>query len=83
MSVLESFDQWKSFLAERVNQAQQMGMKTGTIANVAYQIGDYLAVEVDPQNREERLLQELWKVADENEQKAMANLMVKLVQEER
>lgn len=79
MTVLDSFEQWKSFLAERVDQAHRMGMNNDSISNVAYQLGDYLAAEVDPQNREERLLQELWKVADDQEQKTMANLMVKLV----
>jgi hypothetical protein len=79
MSVLDSFDQWKGFLAQRVNQAHSMGMNNNAISNVAYQLGDYLAAEVDPQNREERLLQELWKVADDQEQQTMANLMVKLV----
>jgi hypothetical protein len=79
MSVLDSFEQWKGFLATRVDQAHKMGMSNDAISNVAYQIGDYLAAEVDPKNREERVLQELWKVADDQEQKTMASLMVKLV----
>lgn len=52
------------------------------ISDIAYQIGDYLAKQVDPKNPEERLLADLWKVADEQEQHAIANMMVKLVQQQ-
>jgi hypothetical protein len=80
MSVLDSFEQWKSFLGERLEQAQQQGMNREAISDIAYQIGDYLAKQVDPKNPEERVLADLWNVADEQEQHAIANAMVKLVQ---
>ncbi|WP_044893704.1 DUF3243 domain-containing protein [Bacillus alveayuensis] len=80
MSVLDNFEQWKSFLSERLDQAQQQGMNRQVISDIAYQIGDYLAKQVDPKNPEERVLADLWNVADEQEQHAIANAMVKLVQ---
>jgi hypothetical protein len=80
MSVLDNFEQWKSFLGERLEQAQQQGMNREAISDIAYQIGDYLAKQVDPKNPEERVLADLWNVADEQEQHAIANAMVKLVQ---
>ncbi len=79
MSVLKNFSQWKQFLNERIDQAQAAGINDQTIQNIAYQIGDYLAKNVDPENNEERLLKELWDVGNENEQKMLAGLMVKLV----
>ncbi|RAL26371.1 DUF3243 domain-containing protein [Thermoflavimicrobium daqui] len=79
MSVLENFQEWKNFLSERVNQAQGLGMDQNTISDLAYQLGDYLAKDVDPKNEQERLLQELWSVASEEEQKTIAGLMVKMV----
>jgi hypothetical protein len=82
MSVLDNFEQWKDFLANRLEQAQQQGLSQQVISDVAYQIGDYLAKQVDPKNPEERLLADLWKVADEQEQHAIANMMVKLVQQQ-
>ncbi|BDG47982.1 MULTISPECIES: DUF3243 domain-containing protein [Parageobacillus] len=81
MSVLDNFEQWKDFLADRLQQAQQQGLSQQVIADVAYQIGDYLAKQVDPKNSEERLLADLWSVADEQEQHAIANMMIKLVQQ--
>ena len=81
MSVLDNFEQWKDFLAYRLQQAQQQGLSQQVISDVAYQLGDYLAKQVDPKNPEERLLADLWSVADEQEQHAIANMMVKLVQQ--
>ncbi|HZG14622.1 MAG TPA: DUF3243 domain-containing protein [Candidatus Bathyarchaeia archaeon] len=80
MSVLDNFGDWKEFLGDRVNQAKQSGMESETITNVAYQIGDYLAAKVDPKNDQERLLKQLWEAGDEEQQRALASLMVKLVQ---
>lgn len=79
MSVMDNFEEWKSFLEDRVNQARGMGMSDQTIKDVAYAIGDYLAQEIDPENREQRLLKELWDVSSEEEQQTLAGIMVKLV----
>ena len=82
MSVLDNFEQWKDFLADRLHQGQQEGMDSNTINEIAYQIGDYLAAQVEPKNNEERLLKQLWDNSTEEEQHVLANLMVKLVQNE-
>lgn len=79
-TILETFDKWKQFLAERVNQAQKAGMNDETISKLAFQIGEFLDDKVDPENREERLLKELWDVGNEEERKTLAGLMVKLVE---
>ncbi|HEX7057875.1 MAG TPA: DUF3243 domain-containing protein [Bacilli bacterium] len=79
-TVLETFDKWKSFLKERVNAAQNKGMSEDTITNLATEIGDFLSNHVDPENKEQRLLKELWDVADATEQKTIARLMIKLVE---
>jgi hypothetical protein len=80
MSVLDNWQQWKDFLGERLDQAESEGMNKGVINDLAYQIGDYLAAQVDPKNEQERILSDLWSVASEDEQRAIANMMVKLVQ---
>lgn len=55
-------------------------MTEPVINEVAYQVGEYLAEQVDPKNEQERVLADLWNVASEEEQHAIANMMVKLVQ---
>ena len=83
MSVLDNFNDWKSFLNQRVDQAQQMGMDDKTISNLAYQIGDYLAAQVDPKNNEERLLKDLWEASNEQQQEILAQVMVNYVDKQR
>lgn len=80
MSVLDDFESWKGFLANKLDQAKQQGMSDHTISNVAQEVGDYLAQSVDVKNDEAAVLRELWNAASENEQQAIANTMVKLVQ---
>lgn len=80
MSVLDNWNQWKDFLGDRLNQAKSEGMSQDVITDMAYQVGDYLAKQVDPKNEQERVLADLWSVASPEEQHAIANMMVKLVQ---
>jgi hypothetical protein len=80
MSVLDNWQQWKDFLGDRLNQAESEGMSNGVINDLAYQIGDYLSNQVEPKNDQERILADLWSVANNEEQHAIANMMVKLVQ---
>lgn len=82
MSVLENFDSWKSFLGDRLHQAEGQGMKQEAASDLAYEIGNYLANSVDAKNDQEAVLRDLWNVADEKEQHTIANMMVKLVQNE-
>jgi hypothetical protein len=80
MSVLDNWDQWKNFLGDRLNQAESQGMSQDTLNQLAGQVGDYLAGQVEPKNEQEKVLSDLWSVANEQEQQAIATVMVKLVQ---
>ncbi|MBO8176601.1 MAG: DUF3243 domain-containing protein [Bacillus sp. (in: Bacteria)] len=80
MSVLDNWQQWKHFLGDRLDQAEKAGMSEQVISDLAYQIGDYLANKVQPKNEQEKVLADLWSVASEQEQHALANMMVRLVQ---
>lgn len=80
MSVLDDFSTWKAFLANKLEQAKDHGMSNDAITNVAQHVGDYLSSHVEPENKEERMLQELWQAASKEEQEALASTMIKLVQ---
>jgi len=80
MGILNNFGDWMGFLKDRVAQAQGAGLDQQTIQSVAHQIGDYLAAEVEPRTPEQKLLKEMWQVANEQEQQAIANVVVKIVQ---
>lgn len=79
MPQTQGFEEWKSFLSDRVQKAQNVGMNEQTIADIAYQMGDYLAKDIDPGSHEERLLKEMWDVCSEDEQRVLASIMVKMV----
>lgn len=77
--VLESFEKWKDFLSKQVNQAKSAGASENSIANAATRIGNFLADKVDPKNREERLLKELWDKGNQEERHALASMITKMV----
>lgn len=77
--VLESFEQWKQFLSQQVNQAKSAGASEQNITNAAAGIGQFLANKVDPRNREQRLLKELWDAGSQDEKQALAALVTKMV----
>ncbi|WP_199623376.1 DUF3243 domain-containing protein [Paenibacillus alkalitolerans] len=78
-TVLSTYDKWKQFLGERVQNARAAGMSESTIKKLATEIGDFLSKNVDPKNDEERVLKEMWDVSDENERNVMAGIMMKMV----
>lgn len=79
MEVMQSFEQWKEFLAKNVRVARQAGTSPQDLVDAATRIGEFLAQNVNPQNREQRLLQEMWKVADEGEKRAIASCITKML----
>ncbi|BDH61211.1 hypothetical protein CD30_07020 [Ureibacillus massiliensis 4400831 = CIP 108448 = CCUG 49529] len=83
MALLENWEKWTSFLGQQVENAQETGMSKKMIENTAVQIGNYLAKNVDPKNEQERVLSDLWGVASDDEKHALANCVVKLVQQHR
>lgn len=77
---LGEWDKWKHTLAKAVNLGQTVGLSEKTIDNIAYRVGNMLSASVDPENREQRVLQELWKVGDDNDRKTLSKLIVKMVE---
>lgn len=81
MSVLDNFETWKGFLGDKLEKATQQGMGQQTVTNIAVEVGNYLSKSVEAKNDEEAVLRELWQAASEEEQQAIANIMIKLVKE--
>lgn len=79
MSLLENFKNWKEFLSNKVEQAERAGMSDEAIENVAFEVGDYLNKHVSTENKEQQILKDLWDVADEEERKVIASIMIKYV----
>jgi len=59
ISILKDWDKWTETVGKTVNFSESLGINEGSIDFIAYQIGKILTAVVDPENREERLLQQL------------------------
>ncbi|MBE3576356.1 MAG: DUF3243 domain-containing protein [Limnochordales bacterium] len=75
-----SWDQWKVGLKQALEMGKKAGLSDQQIVDKAAQIGDFLARNVDPSNPQNRLLKELWTSANEQEQKAIASAVVKMLE---
>lgn len=80
MQTVDSFDKWKDMLAEGIGMAKAAGASDQELTSVAAKMGSYLSNNVDPANREQRLLKELWDSGDQQDQQALAKMVTKLVQ---
>jgi len=79
----ESFTQWekwKGTLAKAVSLAGMVGMSESTIDKIGLKVGNMLSASVDPENREQRLLQELWKAGDDKDRAVLTKLLVNMLQ---
>ncbi|MFZ5648863.1 MAG: DUF3243 domain-containing protein [Bacillota bacterium] len=72
------WDNWKRFLSQAVEFAEELGISRDRISALARQAGDVLADTVPPANPEQKVLKELWSVSDQQEKQVLANLMTKL-----
>jgi hypothetical protein len=77
--VLSEWKNWKNFLGQAVEFADELGIGRDRILSLAQQAGDLLADNVEPGNPEQKAMKELWSVADEGEKHVLSSLMVKLV----
>ncbi|WP_019635518.1 DUF3243 domain-containing protein [Paenibacillus fonticola] len=76
--ILENFNAFKRYLGERIELAQGIGLSEETLAKTAEKIGDYLAANEEPRNREEKLLKELWNAGEQEHRHALAHILVRL-----
>ncbi|MGN7456198.1 DUF3243 domain-containing protein [Paenibacillus pasadenensis] len=79
--ILGSFDEFKSYLGNRIDLARRIGLGDEQLAAAAEKVAGYLAEHEEPRNAEEKLLQELWKVGKEEERHMLAHMLVRLSQE--
>jgi Protein of unknown function (DUF3243) len=82
VDMLQDWDKWKITLSKAVNFSEHLGISEEVVEGLAYNVGTFLSAIVDPENREERLLHELWKVGSKEDRKVLSKLIVKLVKSE-
>ncbi|MDN7241937.1 DUF3243 domain-containing protein [Planococcus sp. N028] len=80
--ILANFNHFKQYLHGKVEIGEKMGLSEERLAQITEKVASYLAKHEEPKNREEYLLQELWKVGDKEEQHMLAHMLLKLVKQE-
>ncbi len=74
------WDRWKETLEKAVNLGETVGLSENTIEKIGVKVGNMLSANVDPENKEQRLLQELWRVGDDSDRRVLSKMLVKMVQ---
>lgn len=83
VDTLSDWNKWKRTLAKSVNLGETVGLSEDTISKMGVKIGNFLSSSVDPENREQRVLQELWIAGDDYDRKNLSKLIVKMVQNDK
>lgn len=79
MSMLESFSRFKKILSKSVDIAETVGMSDESLSKATNRLADFLADNVEPRNKEEKILREMWAVSSEEEQKTLSKIILKLI----
>lgn len=77
--ILENFNQFKQYLAEKVALGENLGLSDEKLAKTTEIVARYLANHEEPRNREEKVLMELWKSGSEEEQRVFSQMLLKMV----
>ncbi len=80
---INDWHDWKLTLKKAVDMGETVGLSENTIEKIGVKVGSFLSSNVDPENREQRLLQELWRVGDDADRKALSGMIVKMVQSDK
>ncbi|PYZ95525.1 hypothetical protein CR205_18515 [Alteribacter lacisalsi] len=80
--ILKDFNEFENYLADKINKGEKIGLGEEQLAKGAERVAEYLKNHEEPKNSEEKLLQEMWKVADDEEKHKMAHVLVKLAKKD-
>lgn len=80
--ILKNFSTFKSYLGSKVSAGEKMGLSEEVLAKATEKVAGYLANHEEPRNREEHLLQQLWKSGDKEQQHALSHMLLNLVKNE-
>lgn len=77
--ILKNFSSFKSYLSGKVAAGEKMGLSDDTLAKATEKVAGYLANHEEPRNREEHVLQQLWKSGDKDQQQALSHMLLNMV----
>lgn len=69
---------WKKLLGKAVNTAESVGVSEDRVEDLTYRFGHFFVNKVDPTDREQRLLKDLWEEGSEEEKRSLAAMFSRL-----
>ncbi len=80
MEVDLGWNEFKSLLGKGLKALRLVGVSDENAEDFAYHMGEFLNRHIDPSNREQRLLKELWDEGTTNERKMLGSMIARLVE---
>jgi len=82
INVLNDWDKWKKTLYNAVFMGKKVGLSEDAITKLGTKVGEFLAYKMEPENREQRLLKELFDASDKKEQETLTRVIIKMIEKE-
>ncbi|MGV8982587.1 DUF3243 family protein [Clostridium sp.] len=82
IKVINDWDKWKKTLYNMVSMGDTVGLSDDTIIKLGSKIGEFLSSNIDPENREQRLLKELFEAGDKTERETLTGIIIKMIKKD-
>ena len=79
---VNNWDKWKKTLHNIISVSETVGLSEDTISKIGSKVGEFLVSNVDPENREQRLLKEFFEVANKEEQATLTRVIIKMIEKD-
>jgi len=81
-NTVNNWDKWKKTLYNIISVSETVGLSEDTISKIGSKVGELLVSNVDPENREQRLLKEFFEVANKEEQETLTRVIIKMIEKD-
>ncbi|MFZ7119436.1 MAG: DUF3243 domain-containing protein [Eubacteriaceae bacterium] len=76
---MDNWNDWKNILRNAIDVGEKVGISDNTMVEIGSKIGSFLANNVDPENKEQRFLKEMWDVANDSEKETLTNVLMRML----
>ena len=81
-NTINNWDKWKKTLYNVVSVGETVGLSEDTISKLGLKVGEFLVSNVDPENPQQRLLNEFFEVANKEEKETLTKVIIKMVEKD-
>ena len=82
INVINDWDKWKKTLYTTISMGETVGLSDDTIAKLGTKVGEFLSSNIDPENREQRLLKELFEASSKEQKETLTKVIIKMVEKD-